>query len=623
MILLDEKRLKRLKVTYGVALTLIALTMLGSSFLMKYSIDRSRGDSRVVNLSGRQRMLSQRLTKCVLTLERAHPGADQDRMKEIADSLSAWKAAHLGLQRGDEKLELPVPHQSPEIAALFAEIAPFFTAMSKALDDLLVRGPSPDPGSVRAAAEAMLGNEPHFLELMDRITFQFDKEARERVAAIQKLEWVVLAMGLLVLLLEFVFVFRPSLSELSRHSRALQNANLRLEEEAAIARDLKFKAEAASRAKSNFLAVMSHELRTPLNGVLGLADILASTPLDEEQRSYAETIKSSGEHLLAVVNDVLDFSSLERGALRLVLAPCNVRDLVDLSVRTFRKTATDKGLEFRCEMEPDVPEQIIGDKRRINQILINLLGNAVKFTSHGSVALRVSVNFEGGAQVLVFSVEDTGPGIPGKILGKLFEPFTQADSTISRRFCGTGLGLAISKHLAENMKGSVTAASVPGKGSTFVFRLPVAGAAPAHSPGKRRAPRAPATAAAAGACVLVVEDNETNSKVAGAMLRKLGYCAEFASDGAQAVEAFSPGKFFAILMDVRMPVMDGLEATRRIRKMESGSRVRVIALTANVMPANRELCLAAGMDDFLAKPFNKTELAEKLAGASPQGHGSV
>ncbi len=623
MILLDEKRLKRLKVTYGVALTFIALTMLGSSFLMKYSIDRSRGDSRVINLSGRQRMLSQRLTKCVLTLERASRGAEQDRMKEIADSLSAWKAAHLGLQRGDEKLELPVPRQSPEIATLFAEIAPFFAAMSQALDGLLARGPSPDPGSVRAAAEAMLDNEPHFLGLMDRITFQFDKEARERVAAIQRLEWVVLATGLLVLLLEFVFVFRPSLSELSRHSRALQNANLRLEEEAAIARDLRFNAEAASRAKSNFLAVMSHELRTPLNGVLGLADLLASTPLDEEQRGYAETIKSSGEHLLAVVNDILDFSSLEKGALRLVLAPCNVRNLVNLSVRTVQKAAADKGLEFRCEMEPGVPEQIIGDKRRINQILINLLGNAVKFTSHGSVVLRVSVASESGAQVLVFSVDDTGPGIHEETLGKLFQPFTQADSTISRKFCGTGLGLAICKHLAENMNGSVTAASVPGKGSTFVFRLPITGAAPAHPPGEKHVTHVPTTAAAAGACVLVVEDNETNSKVAGAMLRKLGYRVEFAADGAEAVEAFAPGKFFAILMDVRMPVMDGLEATRRIRKMESGSRVRVIALTANVMPANRELCLAAGMDDFLTKPFNKTELAEKLAGASPQAHAAA
>ncbi|MEI6071953.1 MAG: ATP-binding protein [Verrucomicrobiae bacterium] len=610
MILFDEKRLKRLKVTYGIALTFIALTMLGSSFLMKYSIDRSRGDSRVINLSGRQRMLSQRLTKCVLTLERATPDDAQGRIGEIAESLSAWKAAHLGLQRGDEKLELQIPRQSPDIAAQFARIEPFFAAMSQALEGLLAH--RSDPESVHAVARVMLDNEPRFLELMDTITFQFDKEARDRVLAIQRLEWGILAMGLLVLLLEFIFVFRPSLSELARHSRALQRINLRLEKEAANARDLTFKAEAASGAKSEFLAVMSHELRTPLNGVLGFADILASTPLDDEQRGYAVTIKNCGEHLLAVVNDILDFSSLEKGALRLHIAPLAVADLVDLSIQTVQKSADDKGIEFRCVVASGVPERIAGDKRRISQILINLLGNAVKFTSTGSVVLLVATASEGEGQVLNFSVEDTGPGIPPETLGRLFKPFTQADSTRSRMFQGTGLGLAISKCLAEAMNGSITVVSVPGKGSTFVFRLPIGFAPPGHPPSADDPPIGESVSPA-GTCVLVVDDNETNSKLAGTMLRSLGYRVEFAANGAEAVEAFAPGKFSAILMDVRMPVMDGLEATKRIRGLESGTRVPVIALTANVMPDNHRLCLAVGMDDILTKPFTKAELAAKLA----------
>ena len=442
-------------------------------------------------------------------------------------------------------------------------------------------------------------------------------------------------------------------------------------------------AEAGNRAKSEFLGIMSHELRTPLNGVLGSAELLTYTPLDEEQDSLVETVSKCGEHLLSIVKDILDFSSIEAGQLAINVAPMAVAEVVGLAARAVQISAIDKGLVFRCETNRDVPPRIAGDALRIRQILINLLGNAVKFTSSGSVVLRVTssgqpeslrtgrrnegpvvesvtgfpacepVQTQAGKPVthfpgsrdrddsveptasrgesLDFSVEDTGIGISSETIGLLFKPFTQVGSTSTRAYGGTGLGLAISKRLAEAMGGSIAVASIPGKGSTFTFHLPLesapgcAGAmAAVASPvsdwetneSAQPEPRPPVQTAGtppAGNLVLVVEDNPENSTVTGKMLRSLGYRAEFAADGGKAVDAFVTGKYFAILMDVVMPAMDGIDATKNIREVESRSRVPIIALTANVLPGNRELCLAAGMDDFLTKPFKRNELASILA----------
>ena len=392
------------------------------------------------------------------------------------------------------------------------------------------------------------------------------------------------------------------------------------------------RAEAAAVAKTEFLNVMSHELRTPLNGVLGFTELLADTPLNDEQKSFAKTISASGEHLLAVVNDILDFSSIEHGALTIQPAPLAIAGLVESSAVAIRLAAAEKGIEFRCEVAAGVPERITGDERRIRQVLLNLLSNALKFTSRGSVVLRIAPEPE--SRFLEFSVEDTGIGISAETLERLFKPFVQADSKMNRRFGGTGLGLAISKSLAEAMGGAITVASTPGKGSTFTFRLPLESAsvraggmaaAPSHlsigadgaspsSPGAE----IPVRPDASHLLALVVDDDKTSGVVAVKMLQNLGYRADFAADGAKAIEAFVPGKYSVILMDVAMPVMDGLVATGKIREVEAatGCHVPIIAFTANVMPGDRQRCLAAGMDDFLAKPFKKAELSAKLASAA-------
>ena len=386
-------------------------------------------------------------------------------------------------------------------------------------------------------------------------------------------------------------------------------------------REALLSAKAAALAKSEFLAMMSHEQRTPLNGVIGFAEILADSPLTGEQREFARTIGNSGNHLLAIVNDILDLASIEKNALAIEEKPLSVAELVKAADLTVRAFASEKGLKFRCVTEPGVPEEITGDERRIRQILINLLNNAVKFTSSGSLVLRVAAASDGGRRFLDFSVEDTGIGISPETLELLFKPFVQADAKMSRAFEGAGLGLAISKQLAESMGGTITVASTPRKGSTFTFRLPL------ESPARRTAapPLVPGIAAENCAAhkrdahepllVLVVEDDPDCIKLCRVMLESLGCRAEFAADGAEAVRAFAPGKFSCILMDLAMPVMDGLEATREIRGLEAGSGVRVpiIALTANAMPSDRELCLAAGMDDFLSKPFTKAQLAAKIS----------
>ena len=330
------------------------------------------------------------------------------------------------------------------------------------------------------------------------------------------------------------------ITDRKKAENALLELNQHLEDAKTRAEHLAMEAEAANRAKSEFLAVMSHELRTPLNGVLGFAQLLADTPLDSEQKAYAETITSSGEPLLAVVNDILDFSSAEKGAMQLELAPVMVSDLLESTCRSVRKAAADKGLEFRSEVASGVPEQVTGDERRIRQILINLLGNAVKFTSSGSVVLRLTPASDGTLKFLDFSVEDTGIGISSETLSHLFHRFTQADSTMSRRFGGTGLGLAISKHLAKIMGGSIAVASAPGKGSVFTFRFPLETSAPASSNPAEPVPIEPAPKAHQGNLVPVVDDDMNSRTIAGKILTNLGYRAEFAADGAEAVQAFVP-----------------------------------------------------------------------------------
>ena len=367
---------------------------------------------------------------------------------------------------------------------------------------------------------------------------------------------------------------------------------------------------AADRAKSELLANVSHEIRTPMNGVLGMSELLVGTSLTATQREYVEAIRTSGRALLALINDILDFSRMESQRLTIDRAPFDPAAVVRESLELIAPLAAKQGLVLSSAIDPALPAPVVGDRDRTRQVLLNLLGNAVKFTPRGSVEVRVAASAQADGRFEIrFAVADTGIGIAPGELPRLFSPFHQVDGTPARRYGGAGLGLAISKRLAELMGGRIWAESSPGKGSTFHFTMVVEAAPPGLT-----ADREPTSAVPAGGRplrVLVAEDNEVNQLVLTALLQGLGHRADLVANGREALAALDRGAYDVILMDVQMPELDGLETTRRLRRRE-GAQPFVIALTAQAMAGDRERCLAAGMDSYLAKPVQLEALKAAL-----------
>jgi signal transduction histidine kinase/DNA-binding response OmpR family regulator len=379
-------------------------------------------------------------------------------------------------------------------------------------------------------------------------------------------------------------------------------------------------AEAASRAKSRFLANMSHEIRTPLNGVLGIAQLLLERVANPRDRDDLQTLYLSGQQLLAIINDVLDFSKIEAGKVELASVDFDLRRIVREVVASLEEQARRKGLDLGVEFAADVPRAVRGDPLRLKQVLINLVGNAIKFTASGSV--RVAVTRGTAAGALDFAVRDTGIGIAAADQERIFESFSQADTSPGRRYGGTGLGLAISRQMVELMGGRLGVESTPGQGSTFRFGVVFATPTRAAEP----APPAAAVLPPLRGRVLLVEDIAINRAVSRGMLESMGITVAIAEDGEEAVRKAGQERFDVILMDCHMPGVDGYEATRRIRAAEAaearGAHVPIIAVTANAIRGDRELCLAAGMDAHLGKPFLRQDLHALLAQWLPQG-GSV
>jgi len=397
-------------------------------------------------------------------------------------------------------------------------------------------------------------------------------------------------------------------------------ANRQLQDVIEQMRAAKEEAERASRAKSEFVSRMSHELRTPLNAIVGFADLLSAEPLSPSHQNFVKLINDSGNHLMELINAVLDHAKIEAGGMTLEKIPFDFHAAIESVKAIVNERATGKGLEFTAQISPQLPRYVVGDPTRLRQVLINLLVNAVKFTEHGSVELRIAPD-DGRIH---FSVRDSGIGMDAQALARLFKPFSQADDSVTPKYGGTGLGLTISKELIEAMGGSIDVESAPGVGTVFWFWLPLQ-AADMLDPGSME--RGTASGKLTGLVpgkVLVVDDNRVNLQLASAMLDRLGLAHELVDNGAAALARIAAADFALVLMDMEMPGMDGITATQQLRAREAAlglAHLPVVAMTANALQEDRERCFAAGMDGYLAKPVSlaalQTELRRQFGNARP------
>jgi PAS domain S-box-containing protein len=381
-------------------------------------------------------------------------------------------------------------------------------------------------------------------------------------------------------------------------------------------------AEAANEAKSLFLANMSHEIRTPMNAVIGMADLLLDADLPPSTHKHVNILKTSAAGLLLLIDDILDFSKIEAGKLELERVPFELRDVVDAAAATLAGRAAAKGLELRAEVTKAFPTVVEGDPSRLRQVLINLISNALKFTERGSIEVRADqVGLDTSGAKIRFSVRDTGIGIPEEARARLFDPFTQGDNSTSRRYGGSGLGLSISRHLVAQMGGAIEYESRTGHGSVFHFTLPFT---PAAQPRQPKRPLALKPEDRGLFRLLLAEDNPVNQLVALGQLEALGFRVDAVDNGKEALRALDEQRYDLILMDCQMPELDGYQTTASIRRRGGhDAAIPIVAVTAHAMKGDREKCLAAGMNDYVAKPFRQDELAElldrwlKVAGDQP------
>lgn len=604
---------KRLTLLYVLALSAVALLSIAGQILVQWSLVRQLSDSRVVNLAGRQRMLSQRLTMQSLLLQKADT-ADQRLAQQVklSQSLQAWQRAHLALQQGDEASGLP-GRNSPRIEEMFSQVDPHFQAICELIETFKAHDPAVPLDVPEEQFQRLLLHQDAFLAGMDQIVDQYDREAYHRVNRLKNIELTLLVITLAVLLLEGTLVFRPAVTRLRNIMRQLAETS----EDLARAKEV---AENANREKTNFLAKMSHELRTPMNAILGLSEVLRRGKLSPGRAPLVDTIHDSARSLMRLLNDLLDMSKLEiEPTLPLDPQPANLAHLIRRACELFSSEAQRRGLQLRVELPAEMDQGVMVDEDRFRQVLVNLVQNALKFTEQGSVTVRGEI-FDQSLTTLSFRllVSDTGPGIPQEACDSIFNPFRQADRPGQKKSTeGVGLGLSIAKAITQAMGGSLELGETSAEGTTFVMRLTLPKTDPSDYPPADHRPNVANQLPAfpEDLRILVVEDTAANQVVMDAMLAELGLRGRNVFTAAEAEATLAHWHPDCVLLDLELPDARGLELARRWRERyeaaPQGCPV-LIAVTAHATAGHREACEAAGFDGFLTKPLSLASLASGL-----------
>ncbi len=622
---------------YIILVCSIILLLVVTQVIIQYSISVQKHDSHLINLSGQQRMLSQNISKKALLVfhQKDNFAHLQTHQKELNQLAQQFKEVHLGLLTRDSNLGLG-GENSIVIKQKLEDIEPYFTAL---LENATALTNVSKKDNLQPFVDEIMKNEHLFLVQMNAIVNQYDKEATQRVASLQRIEIILGVTTFIVLILEILLIFMPLIKSLVQRTKEVEQSNLNLQkrnEELTLSKQkikqqnteilekneelflAKQTAEAAAISKANFLSNMSHEIRTPMNGVLGITNILMEENPTETQRKHLGLLKYSAENLLNIINDILDYGKIESGKLRLEKETFDIHQTLNNIKELLVHKSDEKNIDFVLDTDLDLPRFIQGDPYRLNQILINLVGNAIKFTKKGSVTLTTKIIGEQADDLLLFfAVKDTGIGIPKDKQKLIFENFTQANDSTNRVYGGTGLGLAISKKLLELMGGKIELQSELGKGSKFSFALRLGKAKQATIQKDTLLPIKERTLHYKGIKkILLVDDNMLNLSVGQRFLNYWDLECDIAKNGQEALEMVIQNEYELILMDLQMPVMDGFTAVQEIRLLEGAKykseNLPIIALTASAVAEVRDRVAKVGMNDFLLKPYKPQELYEIL-----------